>query len=70
MERYVRIAFESVYDYIDKDNRNQNPDLTLSELTTLNEICNKINQISSIDQLKSELVRLVETIENRLIQKL
>ena len=70
MERYVRIAFESVYDYIDKDNRNQNPDLTLSELTTLNEICNKINQISSIDQLKSELVRLVETIEDRLIQKL
>lgn len=66
-KRYVRIAFDSVYDYNDKDNRNIKPYLTLNEQMLLQDICRKIRIATPIPNVKDELINLVKTIELRII---
>ena len=68
--RYIRIAIASVYDYFEKVNRNQSPDLTTGEISTLNEICNQIITAQPTEYIKNNIVSLVETIEQRLIHQL
>lgn len=68
--RYNRIAINSVYDYNEKENRQLEPDLTCSELSKLNCICKEIEMNRNQLVVKDELVKLVETIEKRLIQAL
>lgn len=69
-ERYVRIAIASVFDYTGKDNRNNKPDLTASEILILKELCKKIEQILDFDSNKKFMVTLIEKIQNRIILSL
>ena len=69
-DRYRRIAIESVYDYSEKDNRNNKHDLNSAEIATLKSICSKIESGMSIADCKQLVVNLVEIIENRIIDSL
>lgn len=71
IERYIRIAIESVFEYSEKDNRNSKPDLSSSETAILNRICCQIEErTSDFTNNKQEVIRLVETIEKRIISLL
>lgn len=68
IERFTRIAFESVYDYNDKNNRHVSPDLTAGEQKALLNLCQQIRagQMSycrAIELLKE----LMDAIQKRLI---
>lgn len=69
-ERYKRIAFEAVYEYNDKENRNTKPYLSTSEIQLLNNLCRNIANGSPVFSCKSALIQLVEIIENRIISSL
>lgn len=69
-ERYVRIAIESVFEYSEKDNRNNKPDLTTIEEKSLNILCKNIETNLSINMCKNEITKLIETIERRIIDSL
>lgn len=69
-ERYTRIAINSVYDYNDKNNRNQSPDLTNCELEQLSTICNMIQNDYMLSEIKTTLINLIERIQTRLISSL
>ena len=68
--RYRRIAIESVYDYSEKNNRNNKHDLTASEMAILNNICSTIEMSFHTSQCKNSVVCLVEKIEQRIIDSL
>ncbi len=70
MQRYRRIAIESVYDYNLKDNRNISDNLTSEEESLLNCICKKINKAVGQEDVKTNVVSLMEQIQNRLIAEL
>lgn len=69
-DRYYRIAIESVYDYINKDNRNTTPYLTCSEKDFLCEICDSINAEKNFAMVKSKISELLSNIQTRIIEKL
>lgn len=69
-DRYKRIAIESVYNYSDKDNRNNKNDLSKSELSTLAKICSIIESGGKLNDCKEIVIQFVETIEKRIISKL
>lgn len=68
MERFRRVAFESVYDYNDKENRNLKPDLNNAEQQLLNNLCISILNFP-ITQSQIQLMELVETIQKRMIKE-
>ena len=70
IERYKRIAINSVYDYNDKYNRNTNNNLTRVELSSLSSLCKELNSLHNYDECYTKLVMLVEKIEYRLISSL
>lgn len=70
MERYKRIAIESVYDYNNKDNRNTKSDLTYSEKRKLDELCNNIERGLPKKINYQAVINLIEEIERRLISTL
>lgn len=70
IERYVRIALDSVYAYGEKDNRNNKHNLTNAELFSLDKICKGIESNYNISASKSNVIFLVEQIEYRLISKM
>lgn len=67
IERYIRIAMESVYDYNNKNNRNMDPDLITSERETLSHICEDINNGSPISASKERVQQLMLCIQQRII---
>ncbi len=69
-DRYRRIAIEAVYDYGEKDNRNNRHDLNLDEIDMLKLICCNIELNVSLNQNKQSLINLIEKIENRIISSL
>ena len=69
-DRYRRIAIESVYDYSDKDNRNNKHNLTAAELSTLAKICSAIESGTNPNDCKQIISQLVESIEKRIISNL
>lgn len=69
-DRYRRIAIESVYDYSEKDNRNNRHDLSSTEIATLNSICSSIESATSLSRNKQFVIDLIEKIENRIIRSL
>lgn len=69
-DRYKRIAIESVYDYSEKDNRNNKNDLTASEMTALKSVCSSIERVSDVKACKQLVTQLVEKIEERIIRSL
>lgn len=68
--RYIRIAIEAVYDYTNKDNRNNKNDLVPEELNYLNKICLVIETRYNLKHCKNILIKLVELIEKRIISDL
>ena len=68
--RYKRIAFESIHDYNEKGNRNLKPNLTLSEIQQLDDICVSISSDKECEVLKNEIVKLLVSIQKRIISKL
>lgn len=69
-DRYRRIAIKSVYDYSEKDNRHNINDLTPNEKMNLTQICYFIESDIDVLQGKELIKKLVEEIENRIIQGL
>lgn len=69
-DRYRRIAIESVWDYNEKDNRNNKNDLTPNELRTLQKLFYIVEGNSSVAKKKDAIVSLVESIEKRIISSL
>jgi Alw26I/Eco31I/Esp3I family type II restriction endonuclease len=70
-ERYKRIAFESVYEYHEKDNRNVKAKLTVDEERLLANLCNSVNTNSiTTVQFKEQLNSLVESIQRRILKTL
>ena len=69
-DRYRRIAIESVYDYSDKNNRNNKHDLTVAELSILTKICSIIESGEKTSDCKQMISQLVESIERRIISSL
>ena len=67
INRYIRIAFDALDDFDDKDNRRSMQDLTESEIVELRYLCENITKLDSA-VCYNQLKRLVRTIENRLIQ--
>lgn len=70
MDRYVRIAIESVFEYSEKDNRHNKPNLSYNELAALNSLCVDIENFLNVDFNKQQVVELMEAIEKRLISML
>ncbi len=70
MERYKRIAIESVYEYSEKDNRNNKHDLKESEISNLNDLCICIESNNNYNKNKLLLINLIEKIEKRIISNL
>ena len=68
MERYTRIAIESVYDFNCKDNRNLKNDLTVAEKRALSDLCEVISKNSYSS--KAALTNLMLSIQNRLITQM
>lgn len=69
-ERYKRIAFESLYDYQKKENRNIKASLTENEQNMLNNLCREISSEIPIKQCKKILINLMEMIQKRIISTL
>ena len=67
IDRYNRIAVQSVFDYAEKDNRHSKSDLTKKEKNILSTICKEIDSGKDYDYIKSNLIALVESIEVRII---
>lgn len=66
-DRYQRIAIQSVYDYVDKDNRNNRPNFAREEQIMTKYLCDKINSDVAYPEIKEYFESLVETIQLRLI---
>lgn len=69
-DRYYRIAIESVYDYMDKDNRNTAPYLSCSEKDFLCKICDSINTGMNPNIVKRKISELLFNIQTRIIKEL
>lgn len=69
-DRYCRIAIESVYDYMNKNNRNTTPYLTTSENNLLFRICDNINAGESLNIVKKKISDLLINIQMRIIREL
>lgn len=70
IERYKRIAFLSVYDYNNKENRNQKNDLTKKELLKLSFIVKLLNNDCTIKKSSKEFTKLIEMIQLRIITEI
>lgn len=68
LERYIRVAVDSVYDFQAKENRNLCNDLTEGELEALDHLCDTITQ--TIPCAAMELKALMLRIQGRLIQNM
>ena len=68
-DRYVRVSFNAVSDYFDKQNRNSKEDLTEVELGDLKSICASITSYD-FERSYSLLDELVKSIQLRLVDEL
>lgn len=67
--RFTRIAFESVCDYNDKDNRHVSPDLTAGEQKELRVLCHAVSSERNFDVAYKLLQSLMCEIQGRLISR-
>lgn len=70
IDRYYRIALQSVFDYNDKSNRNVQPDLTDLEQELLGKVCQAINRNYWSHSTRNLFLKLCFMIQNRLIYQL
>lgn len=69
-KRYHRIAIDAVYDYQEKDNRNNNYDLVLAEEIKLQLICRNVLSDEPLGQLMIEVEELMLDIQRRILRGL
>ena len=69
LDRYIRIAFEAINDYNNKENRSLKHSLDKADLILLNKICNLINAKTKDEVVQKQLENLVISIQNKLIEK-
>lgn len=69
MQRYFRIAINSVDDYNAKENRNLTSSLDQNDFRRLDEICEMINNGDPYISVKSKIESLVAAEENAIIEK-
>jgi len=70
LDRYKRIAIESVFDFHEKENRNTKNNLTSEELFSLNHyLCSSINN-HHFEIAMKEFILLVSQIQDRIISKM
>lgn len=67
IDRFIRVAFEAVDNYHDKENRNIKSILDLNDIKILDDTCNNINQGKDRNAILL-LVNLVKQIQIKLIQ--
>lgn len=67
-DRYTRVAIEAVFDYNDKSNRNQSPDLIRGEIEYLDLICNNITSYKDFKDIKESVKNLMGMIQLRTIR--
>lgn len=68
MERYCRIAFDSVFEYAEKENRNMAPKLSETQMGELCYLCLCIQRKEDITVLTTHLAALVNEIQADLIK--
>lgn len=68
IDRYIRIALESVYDYNSKDNRNLKNTLDKQDIIQLNKICNLINLKEENYIIYQKFKKLIEQIQIKLLK--
>lgn len=68
--RFVRIAFQSVDDYNDKENRNVKHSLDKDDIEHLTFICQNINYNQNPNEIFKELRKLMSNVQNKLISTL
>ena len=69
LNRYVRIAFESINDFNKKENRNIKNNLDEEDLVLLSDICKKIEKGEDIKKIKAQIQSLMSNIQLKLIKK-
>ena len=70
IERYQRIAIQSVYDYMNKENRNLTHKFDSSDHMFLHEICEDINDGIHIGTVKEKIYNLLTQIQSKIISQL
>jgi|GEM_PF-91091 len=70
INRYVRIALSSVYDYHKKENRQRPQALTKGEQISLENLCQDINSNRSTSSVKTKLIALMISIQDRIVNSL
>lgn len=70
MDRYKRIAFASVIEYHEKENRQLGNSLNKRQLSGLKQLCNYINNDHDIESIKHLFSRLIVDIQLEIIKKL
>lgn len=68
--RYKRIAIDAIYDYSEKNNRNNKNDLDIYEKNALEVICLSIESKDDIYINKQLVVDLMKKIQNRIIKSI
>lgn len=68
MERYFRIALDSVDDYNSKENRNMSNSLNSNEAALLNEICESINSGTDKNKVAVKIRELASMEQNSIIK--
>lgn len=70
LDRYRRIAFDSIDDYNLKDNRHYDPDLTSSEIDKLKKLISSMSAEGNFPECKKQLISLISDIQGRLVASL
>lgn len=70
LDRYKRIAFESVKEYNSKENRNLSPDLTMGEKQELKNLVQGLMKDHDFSDGKKRLSSLMSKIQDRLLERM
>lgn len=70
IERYRRVAIQSVYDYMEKENRNLSHKFDSEDHLLLQEICENVNDGIPLDIVKKKTENLMMQIQEKIISKL
>lgn len=69
-DRFIRIAFESVNDYYEKENRNVKVTLDNKDFRLLESICDDIKNKVDYSSVNNKLIQLVNQMQDKLINNL
>lgn len=70
MERYKRVAIDSVIEYVEKENRNLKPTIASSNTGKINAVIQKIKNSDSKTDIKNSIISIMNTIQTDIIKTL